>query len=273
MGTATDTSAEAERVLLEVYRRMPLGQKWLQLGDMYRDARLLHAAGVRLRNPTATVLDVHHAWMTVNLDFPAPELLREPAMDLDRLNLREIRAVVRVLDHLGIPYAIGGSVASSLHGIDRYTRDADITVEPFPGKESQFLAAFGPDYYLSLSAIQDALRRRSCFNIINTSTGFKVDIFVRADHPFERAALQRRLVLSLPDAPEQPIAFCSAEDTLLFKLRWYRLGNESSQQQWQDVLNVLRVQAGKLDNSHLDHWAADLKVSDLLARARQESGV
>jgi hypothetical protein len=63
----------------------------------------------------------------------------------------------------------------------------------------------------------------------------------------------------------------TAEDAILFKLEWYRLGNEALDQQWKDVIGVLKVQAGKLDETYLDHWAAELNVSDLLAKARKES--
>ena len=58
---------------------------------------------------------------------------------------------------------------------------------------------------------------------------------------------------------------------ILFKLAWFRLGNEASEQQFKDVLGVLQVQAGRLDDAYLDHWAADLGVADLLHKARQES--
>jgi hypothetical protein len=58
---------------------------------------------------------------------------------------------------------------------------------------------------------------------------------------------------------------------VLFKLRWYRLGDEVSDQQWNDVLGVLRVQAGKLDEGYLDQWAAEEGVADLLVRARAQA--
>jgi hypothetical protein len=191
-------------------------------------------------------------------------------VDEEKQNLRGLREVVAVFTRLGIPYALGGSMASSLYGIDRHTRDGDITVEPFPGKEDQLMAGFGPDYYLSRDAIRDAVRQRSSFNIINTSTGFKVDVFVRKDQPFEQSAMSRRVSLDLPDAPGDPLVLHSPEDVVLFKLRWYRLGNECSDQQWIDVLNVIKVQAGRLDGAYLDHWARELRVEDLLARARRE---
>jgi hypothetical protein len=266
-----DTSAEAERVLVEVHRRMPLGQKWLLLGQLYRDARLLHAAGVRLRNPHATSRDVREAWLRVNLGFTAAGPTGEDNMEQQPSGLAGLREVIGVLDRLGIAYSLGGSMASSIHGINRQTNDADLTVEPFPGKEPELAAAFGPDYYVSLAAVQEAVRHRTSFNVINTRTGFKADLFIHQDQPFERSAFARRLTVQLPDVPDQPLCLHTPEDIILFKLRWYRLGNETSEQQWRDVLGVLRVQGTRIDPNYLDEWAPALGVSDLLARARGES--
>jgi hypothetical protein len=270
MKRLSDTSPEAERVLMDVFRRMPPGQKWLQLGKTYRDGRALHAAGFRYRHPSATRRQIHEDWMRVHLGFTLLDKIREPAVDIQCL--RDLRAVTDVFVRLQVPYAVGGSVASSVFGIDRYTRDADITVEPFPGKETELVAAFGPEWYVSLAAVQEAIRQRSTFNIINTSSGYKVDVFIRKDEAFEQSALARRCPLPLPDAPGQQVYLHAPEDIVLFKLRWYRLGNESSEQQWKDVLGVLQVQAGKLDEGYLDRWAMEIGVADLLARARAEIG-
>ena len=61
----------------------------------------------------------------------------------------------------------------------------------------------------------------------------------------------------------------TAEDTLLAKLEWYRIGGEVSERQWRDVLGILKVQAGRLDLAYLRRWAIELKVEDLLERAAQ----
>ena len=183
-----------------------------------------------------------------------------------------IREVIAALDALGIAYALGGSMASSIHGIARFTLDADLTAEPFPGKEEHFAHRFGPDYYLSVDAIRQANANRSSFNIINTNLGFKVDIFIRKERPFEQSLMSRRVRYTPPDAPGSTIQIVSAEDIILLKLEWFRLGGEVSDRQWTDIQNVLKVQAGRLDDAYLDHWAADLGVGDLLRRARDEAG-
>ncbi len=178
--------------------------------------------------------------------------------------LQDFAEVARIFDRLGIRYALGGSMASSLLGILRHTNDADVTVDPFPGKEVEFINALGPDYYVSESAIRQAHRAKSSFNAINTLTGLKVDVFIRSDSPFEQSAMARRISF---DVDGQKIVVLSAEDVILFKLRWYRLGNEVSEQQWKDVLNVMKIQEPHLDRVYLDHWAKELKVEDLLVRA------
>lgn len=274
MPPLSDTAPEAERVLIECYRRMPPERKWRNLDQAYKLARALHAAGVRSRRPGATGAEIQSDWIGAVLGRPCPvEIRGEPMEPSDQEFQPVLRHVLRTLDALGIGYAIGGSLASSLHGINRMTHDADVTVEPFVGREAEFAAAFPrPDYYLSPDAMRDAIRIRSSFNVIHLPTGFKIDLFVRKDEPFERIAFGRRGEYPMPVLPGDAVMVHSPEDTILFKLRWYRLGGEISDRQWGDVQGVLKVQAGRLDDGYLDRWAAELGVTDLLVRARSEAG-
>jgi hypothetical protein len=271
MAGVSDTSPEADRVLVEVYRRMSPREKWLQLGRMYEDARALHAAGMRLRNPAVTSREITEAWIRTNLGIELPVPVRECPQGTPMANLRDFSEVARIFDQLVIPYALGGSMACSVYGMSRQTNDADIMAEPFPGKESQLIAALGPDYYASAAAIEDAIRRRSSFNLINTSTGFKVDVFIRPDRLYEQSAMARRVFLDVSTVPDQKISVLAAEDVVLFKLQWYHLGNQTSEQQWKDILAMLKTQQPHLDQTYLSRWAALLGVDDLLERARREA--
>jgi hypothetical protein len=74
MAGLNDTHPEAEQVLREAYRKMSFAAKWRQMGVLYRTARLLHAAGVRHRNPDATEEMIQEDWRFVAL---GPELVRK----------------------------------------------------------------------------------------------------------------------------------------------------------------------------------------------------
>jgi hypothetical protein len=272
MRLPSDTSLEAERVLAGVYRAMSPARKWSLLGDLYRTGRKFHESGVRLRKPGATAIEIRREWFSAHLgDFPRIETSEDLGMEQPVDNLRVLHEVLEAFESLGIAYALGGSMASGIHGITRFTSDADVSVEPFEGLEGRLVAMFGPDYYLSVDAIRQALRHRSTFNIINTSVGFKVDVFVRKDRAFERSLMERRIFATMADAPARPVAVVTAEDSILLKLEWYRLGGEISDRQWSDILGILRIQADRLDQAYLDRWAAELGVADLLAGARRDA--
>jgi hypothetical protein len=267
-----DTSAEAARVLAGAYRAMSPARKWALLGDLYRSGRRLHAAGVQLRLPGVTPAAIQRDWIESEVGKLIPiDLEQETGMEQPTDNLRVLLEVLEAFDALGIAYAIGGSLASGIHGMTRFTADADVSVEPFEGLEGRLVARFGPDYYVSLEAIRLALRDRATFHIINTVVGFKVDVFIRKDRPYDQSLMDRRVFAAMIEAPDHPVAVVSAEDSILLKLEWYRLGGETSDRQWSDILGVMRVQGDRLDQVYLDRWARELGVADLLNDARRDS--
>ena len=60
------------------------------------------------------------------------------------------------LDALGIGYFVGGSVASSLHGIFRATNDVDLVVDLPEDRVDALVAALAPDFYVDADMIREA---------------------------------------------------------------------------------------------------------------------
>jgi hypothetical protein len=179
--------------------------------------------------------------------------------------------VTQTLEALGIRYAVGGSLASSVHGVMRSTLDVDILADMGLEHIQPLVAALSKEFYADDEMMRDAIERQSSFNLIHYETAFKVDVFIRKSRAFDQMQLERRKTSVIATDPEQSIYVTSAEDVILAKLEWYRMGGEVSDRQWRDILGVLKTRAGELDLDYLRKWANELKVKDLLERALTES--
>jgi hypothetical protein len=178
-----------------------------------------------------------------------------------------LRPVIDAFDALGIRYYLGGSVASSAHGIARASIDADVIAAIEPRHVDALVARLEAAYYIPIGRLRAAAHERSSCNLIHLATMFKIDIFVLKDREFDRQAVERATPHAIDSSPDSPsFQVASAEDTILAKLEWFRRGGETSERQWWDIVGVLRVTPG-VDRAHLAKWASVLGVADLLERA------
>jgi hypothetical protein len=179
--------------------------------------------------------------------------------------------VTEVFETLGVPYLIAGSLASTLYGMVRTTQDSDIVAEMRLEHLQPFVTALQDEFYVDEEMIAESIRHNSSFNIIHRETLFKVDVFIPQPRPFLQSQLARAQRQTFTFEKEVSARFASPEDTILSKLEWYRLGGEVSDRQWRDILGVLKTRASGLDLAYMQKWARELKVSDLLDRALQET--
>ena len=174
--------------------------------------------------------------------------------------------VTQVLESLGIPYLISGSLASTLYGMVRTTQDSDIVAEMRIEHLQPFVSSLQGEFYLDDEMIAESIQRHTSFNIIHRETMFKVDVFIPQPRPFLQSQLIRSQKQTFQFETEVSAKFASPEDTILAKLEWYRLGGEVSERQWRDILGVLNLQGDRLDFQYLHNWAGRMGIQDLLRR-------
>ena len=181
--------------------------------------------------------------------------------------------IARVYERLDVPYLVGGSLASSLHGIPRATQDVDIVARMSAEHVPPFVESVRGAFYFDEDAIREAIDRHRSFNVVHLGSYFKADIFIAKDDEASQLQMSRRQRFDLGGPGVRHLDVASPEDVVAQKLAWYRLGDGVSDRQWSDALGVLKVGAGRLDFAYLERVARLLGVEDLLERARSEARV
>ncbi len=174
--------------------------------------------------------------------------------------------MAEILDELGVPYALGGSMASSLLGEPRSTVDIDLAVQLDERSGKALLERVDALFYVPQDDARQAIRTHTAFNLLDTASALKVDLFVVGDGLLDRRQIERRVLVALPGAPGG-VWVTSGEDQVLRKLDWRRQGGSLSDRQWRDVVGILRVHGGSLDLAYLRSTADALGLASDLEEA------
>ena len=158
----------------------------------------------------------------------------------------------------GVPYRVVGSMASIAYGEMRFTNDVDILVDLNPELAEAIGEEFpAPEFYVSIPAIRDAIRRRRQFNIIHTTSGMNLDIIQRRDTEFSQLDITHGRRLSSPGLYDA--WFGTPENVILMKLWYYQDGG--SEKHLRDIASILLIQGTKIDREYIAHWAHKLVVA------------
>lgn len=87
-----------------------------------------------------------------------------------------LEEIVKKLTEKNIPYMLTGSLVSSLQGIPRSTHDIDIIISIKNTDTNKLIEAFSKEnYYLDKKAIEEAVSKKSLFNVLSLAEGDKID--------------------------------------------------------------------------------------------------
>ncbi len=122
-----------------------------------------------------------------------------------------------MFESLGVPYMIGGSVASTLWGEARLTLNVDFVAALRASHARPLLEALGEAWYADEDSILAAVAHRFSFNLIRLRRMVKVDVFVPPDEGLHASKWSRVRHAVIDPENARPVAITSPEDILLEK--------------------------------------------------------
>lgn len=275
-----DTSLAAERYLIERIRQAPvskhfhlvqsLSQRMLSGHDPANDVRAeaIHAVtygyGQHIGQRVQRALAHQPEWQERSVDLSAT-----------------FWPVMQVLKDAGISSYIGGSIASSLHGMQQSARDIDLVLVQQPSHViplATALAALSPSYLVEPEEIQHALSFGKTVSILHLGTLMKLDLIFPETPDFDEE--MQAEITSLPlDERYKPLPVASALEMAVWKL--VRCARELATRpdeiindaEWNDLLGILKVQGAQLDLVRLTWWAQRLGAGHLLPLALDDAGL
>jgi hypothetical protein len=176
-------------------------------------------------------------------------------------------AVCALLDALNsnnVAYMLVGSFSSNAYGEPRSTKDADFVVDMDADQRRAVLAALPSDFQVDWQTSFETITGHTRQIIHIPSVPFEIELFDLSSEPFDQSRFSRRLKTSMLD---KAVWLPTAEDVLVQKLRWSKLG--ARMKDFLDARAILQVRADRLDWTYIEEWCEQLGISDELLRARE----
>lgn len=178
------------------------------------------------------------------------------------------RRFVQALERAGVPYMVTGSHALGYYGAGRATQDIDFVVMPTREQLSALIEQLAyPEFYVDGRIALEALREHSQFNVIDRNSAYKADFIIRKSRPFSEEEFRRR---TRAVVAEVPVMIATAEDVIVSKLEWSKLGG--SARQIEDVAMLLTEWSDRLDRDYVENWVKELELESLWKTALRAAG-
>ena len=178
------------------------------------------------------------------------------------MDQRELLAYsIDVLERIGIPYMIVGSIASGAYGEPRLTQDIDIVIVPSLDQVRGLCAAFPhDDYYVSVEAALRAAKTPGAqFNVLHPESGNKIDFMIARSDTWGKEQISRRQRIRMLPGHEA-FAACP-EDIIISKMLYYQEGG--SEKHVRDIAGILKISSTMVDREYVARWAESLGLGDV----------
>jgi hypothetical protein len=178
-----------------------------------------------------------------------------------------------IFEQFNVPYYITGGVAAILYGEPRTTRNLDVVINLQREQLALLVTALETSgFYCPPGAVAELQAGQGqTLSVTHISMVLNADLILNADTPFDRSKIERRRLESFGETDNQQFWVASPEDLVLAKLLWRQ--RSQLEEQWRDVLGVLKIQGETLDFGYLFRWAAALSLTEVMSQALVAAGL
>src|SRR6266566_3347776 len=281
---SVDTHPDAERIMIELIRSSPMSRRFRLVQSLTQSAfwATVHAWQERNREANEQAAAVHvlsYSYGSGLAKGVQAALERRECWHLQPIDLLAVmHPARRALEDLHLPYYLGGSIASSLHGMQQLAQDIDLVVDLDEQALPSLFAVLREHYLFNEGEAREAVREHRPFPLIHLDSLMKVDVVFPKRDAF--APSMRQLIRGHTlDERYPPIQLASATEMLLFKVQRYQQDEQArtdgmqDDTEWNDILGMLKVQGPDLDLPLLEEWAGDLAMTDTWQRALVDAGL
>lgn len=191
-------------------------------------------------------------------------MIGKPSEQADQEALN--RLLVALLEELGLPYAIGGSMAAMAYSEPRYTKDIDLMFDAGLSQLGELVEAIESlqVYVDPLDTILEFnLPRQMPISVVDGTTGVRADLYWARPSGLDQSAMTRRRQRMMYDDPPLEAWYLAPEDVILYKLDYFRQSEGVSQKHPIDISKMLAVVGDQLDRAYLEQWTKEIGVLNL----------
>lgn len=272
-----DTSLDTELVLIGMIRKAPMTRRFAFVQSW--TASMLEAGGQYMQqlHPQATDKDARLLFIERQYSKELTDKLRQTlhmygVRVADTSDYWEaLRPLVKTCEKFDIPYALSGSLASSLYGMQRATLQIDVVVDLRQKHLLSFCDHLSSQYVLCREEIEAVIQQQTSFALVHLESLLKVVVTLPGMLATGQRMFHRVREVVLVEG-EQPILVLVPEQIVMLLLDAFKRSDKRADDCWYDLLGVLKVQGTDLDMLFLTQQAAVLDTTELLERALVDAG-
>ena len=279
-----DTSPEAEQMLVELLRKAPAWKRFrlvqsLTQGALWSHVSIWKDSHHNISEYEAAIEVVSSMYGTTLALCVQSALAKCKDWHIQTTDLMtSTLPLVHLFEELDIPCYLGGSIASSLYGMQQLASDIDLIVD-LDKHMLPLLSALSPlDYVFDENGLQRAFYEQTSFSVLHLDSLIKIDVIIPEQSTFN-TAMRTLVTPQVLDKRYPPFLVASAVEMLLFKLRRYHQRHTSRKDgmnddaEWNDIQGMLKVQGPDLDFVFLESWARTFGMMETWQQALMDAGL